>query len=272
MAARKPLMTPEQQKNFKEAVEKKLINPLPYDQYCKLTPEEAEKMLKEVNMGTQAPEKSAPAERPGANEPATKFQIKAIDDAVKAGIIEDPGEEVRKNLTKGSASEIISEIHAKRPPEQATESQKKEIDRLVKEGRIYPMKNETYHTLSKDKASELISIGHYNEGQKIVVEGFDPNYVARRNQPKTPEQEAELKRLVAEKRLNPVPREKWANLTQEEAGKLIFVGQRREEENSFAPPRDHEQTKEQEKTPEKPEKKTPAKNKTSRSRGDDMPM
>ena len=147
-----------------------------------------------------------------------------------------------------------------------------EIDRLVKEGRIYPMKNETYHTLSKDKASELISIGRYNEGQKIVVEGFDPNYVARRNQPKTPEQEAELKRLVAEKRLNPVPREKWANLTQEEAGKLIFVGQRREEENSFAPPRDHEQTKEQEKTPEKPEKKTPAKNKTSRSRGDDMPM
>ena len=59
MAARKPLMTPEQQKNFKEAVEKKLINPLPYDQYCKLTPEEAEKMLKEVNMGTQAPAKAA---------------------------------------------------------------------------------------------------------------------------------------------------------------------------------------------------------------------
>ena len=87
MAARKPLMTPEQQKNFKEAVEKKLINPLPYDQYCKLTPEEAEKMLKEVNMGTQAPAKAAPTERPGANEPATKFQIKAIDDAVKAGII-----------------------------------------------------------------------------------------------------------------------------------------------------------------------------------------
>ena len=48
MAARKPLMTPEQQKNFKEAVEKKLINPLPYDQYCKLTPEEAEKIADAV--------------------------------------------------------------------------------------------------------------------------------------------------------------------------------------------------------------------------------
>ena len=272
MATKKPLMTPEQQNKFKEAVEKKLIPPLPYDQYCKLTPEEAEKMLEKVNTGTPEVAKNAPAERPGANDPATKFQIRAIDEAVKAGIIEDPGEEVRTNLTKGAASEIISEIHAKRPPEQATESQKKEIDRLVKEGRIYPMKKETYHSMSKDKASELISIGRYNEGQKIVVEGFDPNYVARRNQPKTPEQEAELKRLVAEKRLNPVPREKWANLTQEEAGKLIFVGQRREEENSFAPPRDHEQTKEQEKTPEKPEKKTPAKNKTFRSRGDDMPM
>ena len=134
------------------------------------------------------------------------------------------------------------------------------------------MKKETYHSMSKDKASELISIGRYNEEQQVVVEGFDPNYVAKRNQLKTPEQEAELKRLVAEKRLNPSPREKWANLTQEEAGKLIFVGQRREEANSFAPPREQEQNKEQEKSVENPEKKTPAKNKNTRSRGDDMPM
>lgn len=272
MATKKPLMTPEQQNKFKEAVEKKLITPLPYEQYCKLTPEEAEKILNGIDMNTQEPVKTSPPTWAGANDPATKYQINAIDEAVKAGIIEDPGEEFRKNLTKGAASEIISEFHAKRPPEPATESQKKEIDRLVKEGRIYPMKNETYHTLSKDKASELISIGRYNEEQKIEVEGFDPNYVARRNQPKTPEQEAELKRLVSEKRLNPVPREKWGNLTQEEAGKLIFVGQRREEANSFAPPREQEQNKEQEKSVENPEKKTPAKNKNTRSRGDDMPM
>ena len=172
-----------------------------------------------------------------------------------------------KALTKGEASKIIAELHAKEPPAPATESQMKEIEKLVKDGRIYPMKTETFNSLSKDKASTLIGIGRMNQGNNIRVEGYDPDYVSKRNQPKTPEQETELKRLVADKRLNPISWDKWKELTQGEAGKLIYVGQQREAANELAPERDR--TRERENVPE-PEKKVPKR--PAPSRADDMPM
>ena len=48
MAKPKPLMTPEQQKMFKKAVAENSIPAMKYEDYCKITPEEAEKMLKAV--------------------------------------------------------------------------------------------------------------------------------------------------------------------------------------------------------------------------------
>ena len=48
MAKSKPLMTPEQQKMFKQAVAAKAIPHMDYEDYCKITPKEAEKMLKAV--------------------------------------------------------------------------------------------------------------------------------------------------------------------------------------------------------------------------------
>ncbi|MBO4631642.1 MAG: hypothetical protein J5858_06940, partial [Lentisphaeria bacterium] len=200
---------------------------------------------------------------------ATKFQKRAISEAVKAGQMERLPEDQWNNLTKGGASKIIAELHAKQPPAPATESQMQEIEKLVKDGRIYPMKTETYNSLSKDKASTLIGIGRMNQEQNIRVEGYDPDYVSRRDQPKTPEQEAEITRLVKEKRLNPVPFSNWKSLTQGEAGRLIYVGQQREAANELAPERDR--THEREAAPNPEKEKFPAKRPVP-SMADDMPM
>lgn len=255
--ATKPLMTSEQQTMFKQAVAQGALQPYPYKEYCAITPEKAKEILKTLEgkvdfnlppseKGGRAPSQEAPAqtqetpENPertkNDNAPASKAQRDAISGAVAAGDWDALDEESWKKLTRKEASDIIRQIHEKRPPELATEGQKKEIVTLVKSGRIYSMSSEKFHSLSKDDASKLISIGRYNEKEGRVVDGYDPNYTVNRNQPKTREQDTELKRLVADKRLNPVSREKWINMTREEAGKLIFIGQQREKEETFAPP------------------------------------
>ncbi len=284
MAKPKPLMTPEQQKMFKKAVAEKAIPVMKYEDYCKITPEEAGKMLKAVagkvdfnaektpeqSKAPEAPEKIPERKAPEIKDPdspATKFQKRALSEAVKAGHMEALPEEQWKALTKGEASKIITELHAKQPPAPATESQMKEIEKLVKDGRIYPMKTETYNSLSKDKASTLIGIGRMNQEQNVRVEGYDPNYVSRRDQPMTEEQKTELKRLVADKRLTPIPRYKWKTLTQGDAGKLVYVGQQREAANELASERDR--TRERDNAPE-PEKNIPKR--PAPSRADDMPM
>ena len=271
MAKPKPLMTPEQQKMFKKAVADKAIQPVKYEDYCKITPEQADEMLKAAAAKApaapgkapepqkqEAPEKSPEKKAPEIKDPdspATKFQKRAIAEAVKAGHMERLPEEQWKNLTKGEASKIIAELHAKQPPEPATESQMQEIEKLVKDGRIYPMKTETYNSLSKDKASTLIGLGRINKENNVRVEGYDPNYVSRRDQPKTPEQEAEITRLVKEKRLNPVYHANWRSMTQGEAGRLIYVGQQREAANEFAPDREKKHEREQPGGQDSPAKK-----------------
>ena len=267
MPKAKPLMTPEQQKQIKAAIEKGGIESIKYDDYCKITPEEADKILKGIAEKEQTSEKKHEPVIKDPDSPATKFQKRALSEAVKAGDMELMPSDKWDALTKGEASKIISELHAKRPPEPATESQMRELDKLVKDGRIFPMKTETFNHLSKDKASTLIGIGRMNIDNDVRVENYDPDYVSKRNQPKTQEQIDEIKRLVADKRLNPVPRDKWNSLTQGEAGKLIYVGQQREAANELAPERDRsrEQESPAPSAPEKPQKKAP-------SRSDDMPM
>ena len=283
MPKAKPLMTPEQQKSFKAAVAAKAIEALPYGDYCKITPEEADKLLKEaeqkmkvMDKPSQAPTQSMEKENAGKERPAptikdpdapaTVSQKRAISEAVKAGDMESIPKEQWETLTKGEASKILGELYARKPPAPATESQMREINKLVKEGRIFPMKTETYNSLSKDKASTLIGIGRMNEENNRTVEGYDPDYVSRQDQPMTADQSLELKRLVAEKRLNPVPREEWRNLTQGAAGKLIYIGHERENAGELAPerPRERERSAD-EQSPEKPERPAP-------SRADDMPM
>ena len=297
--ATRPLMTPEQQAMFKQAVAQGALQHYPYKEYCAITPEKAKEILKtlegKVDFTQSSLEKSeqAPAREMSShaqertkndNAPASKAQRDAISGAVAAGDWNALDEESWKKLTKQEASDIIRQIHEKRPPELATEGQKKEVVTLVKTGRIYAMSAEKFHSLSKDEAGKLISIGRYNEREGRVVDGYDPNYTVKRNQPKTREQDTELKRLVADKRLNPVSREKWINMTREEAGKLIFVGQQREKEGILAPPpsREHSQTQEnsvpeQEKREDKaiPAKSSAQKGKTvaqKRDIADDIPF
>lgn len=276
----RPLMTPEQQTMFKQAVAQGALQPYPYKEYCAITQEKAKEILKtlegKVDFSQSPPEKGGrtparetpsqeqiPPERTNNdNTPASKAQRDAISEAVTAGDWDALDEESWKKLTRKEASDIIRQIHEKRPPELATEGQKKEIVTLVKSGRIYSMSSEKFHSLSKTDASKLISIGRYNEKEGRVVDGYDPNYTVNRNQPKTREQDTELKRLVADKRLNPVSREKWINMTREEAGKLIFIGQQREKEETFAPPsqsREHSQEQENPAPEKKAPEKTPGK-------------
>ena len=61
MPKAKPLMTPEQQKSFKAAVAAKAIEALPYGDYCKITPEEADKLLKEAEQKMKVMDKPSQA-------------------------------------------------------------------------------------------------------------------------------------------------------------------------------------------------------------------
>lgn len=151
MAKSKPLMTPEQQKMFKQAVAAKAIPHMDYEDYCKITPKEAEKMLKAVEgkVDFKSPEKPDPEapEAPEAPEkeperkapvikdpdsPATKFQKRALSEAVKAGHMEALPEDQWKALTKGEASKIIAELHAKEPPVPGGKSRRMKIIKTAK--------------------------------------------------------------------------------------------------------------------------------------------
>ena len=45
MARMKPQMTPEQQTAYRQAVAQKVIDSIPYEKYCALTPEQAAKQI-----------------------------------------------------------------------------------------------------------------------------------------------------------------------------------------------------------------------------------
>ncbi len=47
MATQKPLMTDEQQKKFRQAVNQQVIKPMSYTDYCAITPEQAEEKIRE---------------------------------------------------------------------------------------------------------------------------------------------------------------------------------------------------------------------------------
>lgn len=279
MSRNKPLMTPEQQIMFRKAVAQGVLDPVPYDEYCAITPEQADAKFKElkgkVDFGQPLPEKDkskdAPLRKFHPNAPATQAQCNAITKGVEDGIL-DGYPPNWGYLTVGKASEYVKQIHAQRPPEPATESQMKEIDRLVADGRIYPMKSETYHSLTKSAASERIAIGRNNEKQGITVDGYDPNYVPKRNQLMDKDQAAEIDRLVADKRLNPLSDRQRVEYTQEQAGRLIFLGKKREEENTIAS--EFERSRSQEPEAPEPEKKEPEKPKRSRKKAptNDIPM
>ena len=46
MARMKPQMTPEQQTAYRQAVAQKVIDSIPYEEYCAITPEQAAKQIK----------------------------------------------------------------------------------------------------------------------------------------------------------------------------------------------------------------------------------
>ena len=46
MARMKPQMTPEQQTAYRQAVAQKVIDSIPYEKYCAITPEQAAKQIK----------------------------------------------------------------------------------------------------------------------------------------------------------------------------------------------------------------------------------
>ena len=80
MAKPKPLMTPEQQKMFKKAVADKAIPSVKYEDYCKITPEQADEMLKAV--AAKAP--SAPGKAP---EPQTPGSPEKTPEKKEGGIV-----------------------------------------------------------------------------------------------------------------------------------------------------------------------------------------
>ena len=101
MARMKPQMTPEQQTAYRQAVAQKVIDSIPYEEYCAITPEQAAKQIKAWEKSkavdfsqppnrrnAPAPEQAAPAKTPDA--PAgdglrTRHQLNELSGWSKTG-------------------------------------------------------------------------------------------------------------------------------------------------------------------------------------------
>ena len=268
MARMKPQMTPEQQTAYRQAVAQKVIDSIPYEKYCAITPEQAAKQIK-------AWEKS-----------------KAVDFS-KASTTHGRSQGREQNAPEQTATSKAPERQG-RPKPQMTPEQQTAYRQAVAQKVIDSIPYEKYCAITPEQAAKQIKAW-----EKSQAVDFNQPPSNRRNAPaperaapaKAPEapsgdglrtrhQLNEFVRLVKDGRLNPISRDKWATISSKEMGKLIYIGQQREKNSELAPARDQQ---DQEKEPEARASRktdTPEKQTTSprnraprpRSRGNDLDM
>ncbi len=131
MARMKPQMTPEQQTAYRQAVAQKVIDSIPYEKYCAITPGQAARQIK-------AWEKSKAVDF--NQSPSNRRNAPAWERAAPAKTPEAPsGDGLR------------------------TRHQLNEFVRLVKNGRLNPISRDKWATISSKEMGKLIYIGQQRE-------------------------------------------------------------------------------------------------------------
>ena len=213
MAKMKPQMTPEQQTAYRQAVAQKVIDSIPYEEYCAIIPEQAAKQIKEWEKSKAVDFSQAPSSR-GRSQHNLPEQAKAPEGQ-------------------------------KRQKPQMTPEQQTAYRQAVAQKVIDSIPYEEYCAITPEQAAKQIK-----EWEKSKAVDFKCPLPGRRNAPEqtAPEKSAELPagnglrtrsqlnefvRLVKEGRLSPISREKWTSISAKEMGKLIHIGQRREKDGEY---------------------------------------
>lgn len=168
--------------------------------------------------------------------PATRAQLKVIGQAVKAGQCERFPEEEWKAMTKGRASEVISELRANNDDVPASVEQKKKLSGLINRGFLKGYKKETFKALTNIQAKKAIYKGLQNEAAGITVEGYEPRETLAPGAPKTERQTERLTQLVHDGYLNPFHWNQFRKMTHEDASKFIGIGKSRQSQGIKAEP------------------------------------
>jgi hypothetical protein len=155
---------------------------------------------------------------------ATPAQKKVISDAVHAKQREPLPKDEWKALTKGRASEIISELRANNDDVPASAEQKRKISDLVHRGFLKGYKRDTFKTLTNGQAKKVIYKGLQNEANGLTVEPSKPLVKTERQT-----------QLVHDGYLNPFTRKQFNTMTHEAASKFIGIGKSRQAQGTKAP-------------------------------------
>ena len=159
MARMKPQMTPEQQTAYRQAVAQNVIDSIPYEKYCAITPEQAARQIR-------AWEKSGAVD---FTLPPNRRNAPAREQATPAKAPEAPaGDGLR------------------------TRHQLYEFGRLVKDGRLSPISRDKWATISSKEMGKLIYIGQQREKNNELAPARD-----QQDRGKEPEKQAKSPRSRA---------------------------------------------------------------------------
>ena len=156
MARMKPQMTPEQQTAYRQAVAQKVIDSIPYEKYCAITPEQAAKQIKAWEKSQAVDFNQPPSNRRNAPAPERAAPAKAPDAPAGDGL--------------------------------RTRHQLNEFVRLVKNGRLNPISRDKWATISSKEMGKLIYIGQQREKNSELAPTRD-----QQDQGKEPEARASRK-------------------------------------------------------------------------------
>ena len=157
MARMKPQMTPEQQTAYRQAVAQKVIDSIPYEKYCAITPEQAAKQIKAWEKSQAVDFNQPPSNRRNAPVPERAAPAKAPDAPAGDGL--------------------------------RTRHQLNEFVRLVKDGRLNPISRDKWATISSKEMGKLIYIGQQREKNGELAPARD-----QQDQGKEPEKQAKAPR------------------------------------------------------------------------------
>ncbi|MEI3005090.1 MAG: hypothetical protein V8T87_10800 [Victivallales bacterium] len=166
MARMKPQMTPEQQTAYRQAVAQKVIDSIPYEKYCAITPEQAAKQIKAWEKSQAVDFNQPPSNRRNAPVPERAAPAKAPDAPAGDGL--------------------------------RTRHQLNEFVRLVKNGRLNPISRDKWATISSKEMGKLIYIGQQREKNGELAPARD-----QQDQGKEPEAPSEKRTPRKSKRAPP---------------------------------------------------------------------
>ena len=167
---------------------------------------------------------------------ATRAQRQLIGHAIKQEEYPRFTKEDWDALTKGRASEIISELRAGQEDFPASDAQKQKLSELIHRGHLKGLKRDTYKNLTSTQAKRMIYKGVENEKAGIIIEGFEPHEALPANAPMTERQKERLTQLVSDGYLNRFAINFFRSMTHEQASKFIGMGKARESEGVKAEP------------------------------------